>query len=616
MVTAKQVTYRQQPEFVYPVTGYTETLIEHVVRLSGLGMQVLPAVYGEKETRVTHSSMRYKRLDWANYPDWLHKIWIGRKNLLIMCGRVSDNLVVVDYDDNKPAFEQAVQAAVAHWGCVFASHTSTGGHLYFKTDYPVKSMDFANGEIRSDGNYVIAPPSYNAEKGTLYRWHESTELTQAVTGVPIMSPPQTTADELVSILGLQNKQRLPLQIVYNGRKKRTTLAGQNERARIAEYLRDGALVPEGQRNPTLLEIAGMALRQGVELESLRLPAAASGLPDSEITGIFNRLRKGFIPSNSTVDYAKDRDRLQSWIAGLPLPIKTAVTDRAVLLALATRYNQDANSEGIFHASIRSIAAAAAKDKKTVIAALNRLIAACVIVRIDSKGTNSSKGIVGTAAQYKFNLQRMAASSTTNALQESVGVVVEASAIQNNPMLQSLHSYYGLRGQAVPVYRYLCQQQQAMSITEIARALGIHRETARNAVYALLKHDLIEAYDKRYSAQYDPHKIQRTLDRLETASKTENRQKRIRQRNDAEQHVFLFEKILMSLRKYDSEHKQATREQYSIQSVSLQPAEQPATQPSQPALQPDDALAILRRQQPQKRTVVTFRNGIIGSEQRE
>jgi hypothetical protein len=80
----------------------------------------------------------------------------------ICTGEISSGLAVLDVDDEAaaPTGELPPTATV---------RTGSGRHYYLHTDEPVRSRDFAWGELRVDGRYVVAPVSRH-ESGHRYVW--------------------------------------------------------------------------------------------------------------------------------------------------------------------------------------------------------------------------------------------------------------------------------------------------------------------------------------------------------------------------------------------------------------------------------------------------------------
>ena len=93
---------------------------------------------------------------WTQFPD---------ANLGIVTGSISD-LLVVDLDD--PAAMEAVEAFLPEGLMVPMVETPRGFHLYFRGERGIgnKVGVFSHVDVRSEGGYVVAPPSM----GGVYKW--------------------------------------------------------------------------------------------------------------------------------------------------------------------------------------------------------------------------------------------------------------------------------------------------------------------------------------------------------------------------------------------------------------------------------------------------------------
>lgn len=103
------------------------------------------------------------------------------QNVGIVCGKVSNNLVVIDFDGLAAfsAFTTLYPALVE----TFTVRTSSGQgmHIYLYVDsLPVtaKAMDtpIGNIELRSDGSQVVAPPSVHPVSGEPYLVQKALEI--------------------------------------------------------------------------------------------------------------------------------------------------------------------------------------------------------------------------------------------------------------------------------------------------------------------------------------------------------------------------------------------------------------------------------------------------------
>ena len=110
-------------------------------------------------------------IEWKKYQERLptseeSEKWFSNNecNIAIVCGEVSDNLIVLDCD-SKEKYEELKPVIEGKLGidkletCTPIVKTGKGYHIYFKTPTPVKSIKFPNLDIKGEGGYVIAPPS-------------------------------------------------------------------------------------------------------------------------------------------------------------------------------------------------------------------------------------------------------------------------------------------------------------------------------------------------------------------------------------------------------------------------------------------------------------------------
>jgi hypothetical protein len=149
-------------------TQYIEDAKKAVERYLEWGLIVIPAVYGQKRPEVEWKEYRKKPPSEKQMKSWFDD---GRQhNIAILCGPVSGNLVVQDFDDPEiyPRFYKPdkIEAATP------VVQTGRGGiHVYLRSNKPVPSFRIPElkMEVRSAGNIVIAPPSIHPN-GQAYRF--------------------------------------------------------------------------------------------------------------------------------------------------------------------------------------------------------------------------------------------------------------------------------------------------------------------------------------------------------------------------------------------------------------------------------------------------------------
>ena len=131
-----------------------------------LGCSVLPLKSRSKEPGVRswkeYQNRRPKR-------DELRK-WFsgGRRNIGIVCGDVSDRLVVRDFDSDASYRDWQSEYPDASKALPTVA-TCRGFHVYARSPESIPSKHLRDGEIRANGHYVAAPPSIHPD-GPTYSW--------------------------------------------------------------------------------------------------------------------------------------------------------------------------------------------------------------------------------------------------------------------------------------------------------------------------------------------------------------------------------------------------------------------------------------------------------------
>lgn len=149
--------------------AFASNKLEAAVAYANLGFSVIPL------------SGKVAQESWAKYqtskPEmWQLKRWFDGNyppNLGVICGQISQNLVVIDLDGT-----EAIKRFKARFPDLMATYavysgSGVGMHLYYivKT-LPVTTRYMGkagNVEVRSDGCYIVAPPSKHPITGNLYK---------------------------------------------------------------------------------------------------------------------------------------------------------------------------------------------------------------------------------------------------------------------------------------------------------------------------------------------------------------------------------------------------------------------------------------------------------------
>lgn len=144
----------------------TDSQLGAAVAYRAAGLGVIPARHRDKRPAL-RTWRRYQReiASHADLRDWFD----GEQphNIAIVCGGVSGNLAVLDFD----AMATYERWAAGHLDLAAIAPTvatSRGRHVYLRTREPICTTKTADSEIRSEGAYCIAPQSIHPS-GRVYR---------------------------------------------------------------------------------------------------------------------------------------------------------------------------------------------------------------------------------------------------------------------------------------------------------------------------------------------------------------------------------------------------------------------------------------------------------------
>jgi len=148
------------PQEVAPNTDIE--LAKHYIKL---GWSLIPLKPSSKKPDRPWKQHQTERADTQTVLTWLSEgLGLG-----VVLGEVSDNWVCRDFDD---------EASYRAWGASHpdlrdtlpTSQTGRGFHVFAKITKKCKHQKFADGELRSDRNYVAIPPSKHPSATHAYKW--------------------------------------------------------------------------------------------------------------------------------------------------------------------------------------------------------------------------------------------------------------------------------------------------------------------------------------------------------------------------------------------------------------------------------------------------------------
>ena len=224
------------------------------------GFSFIPALPLDKKAAIPWSVYQDRKPVDGEISEWLEKYWSRSYNIAIVCGVVSNNLVVVDVDAySNPDSAKIFDLDKACKETAVVETPSGGYHIYFFSKHPVPSFNLVYQarpvlEVRSIGRYVLAPPSVAVDKRTgqpkPYRFLSSPERIALVD-----FDPQLLAKKAGEKLGLS----ITLPIAYEGDKLidlYRTLQGKPYRGKhppCIQFILAG--VPQGMRNEACIRLA-------------------------------------------------------------------------------------------------------------------------------------------------------------------------------------------------------------------------------------------------------------------------------------------------------------------------------------------------------------------------
>lgn len=247
------------------------------------GMSVLPLT-GKKSLIAWEERQREIAIP-EQIHAWHHKGLL--RNVGIVCGAVSKNLVVMDLDG--AAACEAFERTFPHLTDTFTVSTGSGKgkHLYFRVESlpPTTRVVYPNHqaiELRANGCYVVAPPSIHPDTHLPYRPMFSAQIRE----LPHM---EDVKRWLYAQLARKEAPRALTE-------KRTMLVGDTSRfasAALGYECRDVRLAKEGNRANQLFKsarnigqlVGDNVLSQGTAENALLAAAVTTGLSERESLAI-------------------------------------------------------------------------------------------------------------------------------------------------------------------------------------------------------------------------------------------------------------------------------------------------------------------------------------------
>lgn len=256
------------------------------------GLSVIPLKYKDKKPLIEWKEYQERQPTIDEIEQWLKN---GRKNIAVITGSVSGNIVVIDFDDKEKYREfmfSLPRKLYETIGETWIVSTSRGTHVYlrikdidaetFKQHF--KTMKLKHVDIKAEGGYVVAPPSIHPD-GAIYTF------LQGPPEYKIVEIDVETFDEILKILGAKpqitskNVEQTNRETTIRGAKFRRLKEA--EKIEIIEALR--RVWHEGARHDLAFYIAGWAAWQKIDprdiIDIILIVAKSAG--DRELTNRVN-----------------------------------------------------------------------------------------------------------------------------------------------------------------------------------------------------------------------------------------------------------------------------------------------------------------------------------------
>lgn len=114
------------------------------------------------------ASWKHRQTTRAGLDEVLSWIELGR-GLAVVLGDISDGWVVRDFDDPE-SYRRWATAFPDAANVLPTSITARGYHVFVQDHDVTKTITFDDGELRSNGSYVLVPPSLHPDTGKPYQW--------------------------------------------------------------------------------------------------------------------------------------------------------------------------------------------------------------------------------------------------------------------------------------------------------------------------------------------------------------------------------------------------------------------------------------------------------------
>lgn len=475
-----------------------QSTIRQAFALYDAGLNVFPQPYGRK-AGYPWQRLLYLRLSRDDASYGLRRLFAGRCNIAVMCGKTSGNLFVIDCE-TQTTLQANITALRQRRIPLWVARTRRGGHIYLRACEGevenIHSGTLTDQEIKGRDGYVLAPPSLHPS-GARYQWlHREGEQPPLVsiqvidwlktkdgTPVHLRATPLTAQRE---ILPLQKYSAPPEPLAR----------------RTRDYLANGSVIAPGERNNRLFaaacDLAGNSFSEEQALQMLTTQAQASGLNRHEIHATihsaFSKVRAPAKPAQSSHSISLAWQDALAFAIHIPWSGRSSHSARTLFLALIERARLSSNEHNVFRASIRELSQMARIGTATVQKLLrqfrsqpNALLFQC--------GHDKRSG----ASLWRFSDQVLKQGHKQISKIDTVPLTPPwlSSSVSVFQTEAAERDALGLGG--VFVYRFLLASEYPLRRAELAQASGLSLHQVDYAIRKLRAHRLIVRSSQGYQA---------------------------------------------------------------------------------------------------------------------
>lgn len=472
------------------------TIQRTALNLHKRGLNVLPVIRGTKQPYLLRP-FYFQRLT-PGYT--FKKIFSDAKNLAIMTGHTSGNLIAIDCDT--PHAFSAIGTELTSRNLTAWAYTSARGGSYLfrlaEGEAANTKSSWENVEIYGRQQYVVVPPSVHPT-GVIYQW-----ITDPL-NLPTNEGPPIVSIHSLEWLGVKLWQRTRPAINANLPTWASALSHRNRKI-LANALE--GQYHEGERNTAItplvydaaaLIMAGLANEDDV-LNTLHRIAKALSYPMSHITQMLDSAKNKPGLERSSTAHAK-QTRISSIETFTTLydwnqHKRTKHTDRAIFIACIIRAKHDTGRNG-WRASVREIAELAGISKQTAQSGLRRLQRAELIRYVGTDPSGANRYDWGnTVITHITNTEKHKETPRGGGVRSWYTISpCSCSVLTTHPQKTILPStsaqqdVFTGRPATWRIWRHLLQQPER-TFASMARATGVSRSTASRATKWLLARGLV------------------------------------------------------------------------------------------------------------------------------